>query len=200
VKIALALGGAAGVFDEAKEARALLGRDFDMVGACNDVGARVEYLTHWCTLHPDKFPGWMSEREKNGFGGGYSAWCHKHSQRMRFRICHDWGGSSGLLVVKVLLEEGADRVICAGTPMTNTPWFHKKAPWGFADHHYRAWQKHLSEIRERVRSMSGRTRELLGAPTREWLGLPELVTERGDERSYTTARGDSLSSLCAPAT
>lgn len=45
-----------------------------------------------------------------------------------------------------------------------------------ADHHWEALCKLQPVMDGKVKSMSGRTRDLLGAPTPEWLEIPQTVT------------------------
>lgn len=182
--VALALGGARNVFDEAAAAYALLGREFDMVVACNDVGADWKgKLTHWATLHPDKFREWELRRHKNGHPMAYEVHFHRHYVRTTpYKITHDWTGSSGLLAVKVALEAGAQRVVCAGIPMTPSAHYHDhpNKAWRYAAHHQRGWSVHMHELRGRVRSMSGWTAQQLGMPDREWLGATDGQDIRAD--------------------
>jgi hypothetical protein len=181
LKVALALGGAASVREEALEAYELLGREFDLVVACNDIGQEWGgKFTHWCSLHPDKFHKWEMQRQANGLSGDYQVHFHRQDGARQHKITHDWGGSSGLLCVKVALECGAQRVICAGIPMTVSPHYHSSKNWRFATHHQRGWRAHLEQLRPFVRSMSGWTRDELGAPTKQWLGLVEA---KGDDHA-----------------
>jgi hypothetical protein len=80
-------------------------------------------------------------------------------------------GSSGLFAVKAALEVlGADRVVLAGVPMsTDQRHFNKGEPWAKGAPYLDAWRIALPFIRDRVRSLSGFTRDLLGAPTPDWL-------------------------------
>jgi len=79
-------------------------------------------------------------------------------------------GSSGLYAVKLALEAGADKVVLAGVPMSaEAAHFFSPEPWqevgGFID----AWSIVHPRLQHTVRSMSGWTRERLGAPTPDWL-------------------------------
>jgi hypothetical protein len=187
LKIALCLGGAAKVQEEANEAYELLGREFDMVVACNDIGGDwAGKLTHWCTLHPEKLNAWEMKRHKLRLPREYEVHFHReYTARRGHKTTHDWGGSSGLLAVKVALEAGADRVICAGIPMTKSPHYHSNPAknWRFADHHKRGWTAHMDVLKQYVRSMSGWTRDELGAPTKQWLGITEETRDESVQSS-----------------
>ena len=123
---------------------------------------RIDY---WCTLHPECFADWLVKRKEAGFNMdftsiGYSK-IGKAPKHMN-KGSSDWDGMSGLFAVKCALEEGFEEVILCGVPMTQTPYF-----WG-ADLHYNllgyraGWEKHLADIKGKVYSQSGWTRELLG--------------------------------------
>lgn len=72
----------------------------------------------------------------------------------------DWGGSSALQAVKIALQYWKyGKIILCGVALD--PPYDKIF--------YNSWCKSFSYIRNNVRSMSGKTRELLGAPTKEWL-------------------------------
>ena len=95
-----------------------------------------------------------------------------------------WQGTSGLYAVQIALEElGAEGVILAGVPIdaghgARSP--HSLMGEPARVERYRAeWIKALPAIKHRVRSMSGWTRDLLGAPSPDWL---TQLTEQADHR------------------
>ena len=168
---ALVLGGAATVWDDAAAALDMF--DPGMVLAVNDIAARwtgqVDYLV---TLHPEKLPMWQAQRLRRGMNGPATV-AHEPPADvvMDYRFPGmNASGSSGLFAVKVALEAGADRVVLAGVPMTPTPHFFDAGHWGERESFAGAWEIALPHIAGRVRSLSGWTRELLGAPTPDWLG------------------------------
>lgn len=86
-----------------------------------------------------------------------------------------WFGTSGLYAVQIALDElKADGVILAGVPIdanagTLAP-EHSLMSDAIRVAGYRPeWILALPEIKDRVRSMSGWTRDLLGAPDADWL-------------------------------
>lgn len=173
---ALILGGGAGVWDEVLELENNIYRkQWDgLVVAANDVGCHwPRDLDHWASLHPDKFQAWEELRARYGFSQTYEKWGRK--ARFGGRTVVPWaGGSSGMLAVQVAQTVGALRVVLCGIPMTETPHFeesviHDDRPWKACAGHWRAWEKHIGKMHGWVRSMSGRTLELLGRPTLEWL-------------------------------
>lgn len=169
---ALVLGGASCVWDDAKAAQALC--TFDLTLAVNDIGmVWPEPLTHWVTLHPEKFKKWQDGRAENGFNTDYKAvtWVNGGGRNCRIDAkTTDWGGSSGLLALKVAMEAGANKIILAGVPMTNTPHYHTpQKNWKYAGTHWPRWERHLKLFKDKARSMSGRTKDVLGEPDKEWL-------------------------------
>jgi len=173
---ALILGGASCVWHDVHTLEDLMGRRWSgIVIAANDVGCHwPRHLDHWVTLHPEKMPGWKELREKNGMPGGYLTWGSRI--RIMDRRLKPWGGgSSGLLAVALAYQLGCAKVVLCGTPMDSRPHFREShihpegQKWHSADNHWRAWIRNMDRIRARTRSMSGRTRDHLGAPTLHWL-------------------------------
>ena len=162
----------------------MLGYPWDgYVVAANDIGIHAPVLHHWCTLHPEKMAGWERERRQAGRPAGYTRWGRRIHQSVDRQVTAWGGGSSGLLGVTVARDAlGCERIVLCGVPMTRSPHFAESTvhprgkPWPSAHSHWKVWVKdtNVARMKGRVRSMSGRTKDLLGAPTREWL-------EEGDE-------------------
>jgi hypothetical protein len=176
-KLALVLGGAACVWDDVRAAKALAeeaGVSFSIVVAVNDIGIEEPDITHWVTLHPEKFGAWQAARAARGYPETYIAVAVDYAPRRApgrvDRRSKDWGGSSGLYADKVALEDGASKVVLAGVPMTPTPHFFNNTPWKNFVSYQHAWRHWKNSYARQTRSMSGWTRELLGPPTVEWLG------------------------------
>lgn len=81
-------------------------------------------------------------------------------------------GSSALYAVRYLLSKRATHIVLCGVPMTAEPHDFGGAAWKAAQQYQPAWRQMHKRISPYVRSMSGWTRELLGAPTPEWLQGP----------------------------
>lgn len=176
-KSALILGRAVTVWDEIKAAKQLA--DFDVVIAINRMGRDYqEPFQHWVSYHPDFFVQWTRER-KTPLPEGLMYWSGVHKGqklgspkfiKQPVQYCKFSGGSSGLLACKVALDGlGLDRVVLAGCPMENTARYDDKTAWREADSYINAWIEEKAWMAGRVRSMSGRTRKLLGAPDVDWL-------------------------------
>lgn len=83
--------------------------------------------------------------------------------------CQDWYGTSGLFGIEVALWLGAERIVLAGCPIDETPHYYDGAtlmPW--LEHYRDGWMASLPEIKGRVKSLSGWTREILGEPPSNW--------------------------------
>lgn len=98
------------------------------------------------------------------------------------RTLHPWAaGSSGMLALQVAHEVGCTRIVLCGVPMTDTPHFAESTVhlaernWTQVGIHWKHWPTVVEKFRATTRSMSGRTRQLLGAPTLEWLAVPTLA-------------------------
>src|SRR5690606_42120362 len=76
---------------------------------------------------------------------------------------------SSLSLLDALPILGLDRVVFCGVPMTITPHYFGGVLWDIADHYFKRWYMIAPEFQARMKSMSGRTRELLGAPDKEWV-------------------------------
>lgn len=171
--LAAVLGGAAGGMAELENLRTFA--HVNAVYAVNDAAA--EYpgeLEAFVTLHPEKLNHWLTIRR------------HIDGQRTKEVIAHEMGfgvtrvsdyhwpnmtssGSSGLFAVKVALEK-FDKVVLCGVPMdAKRAHFFSPDPWFEVDSFWSAWETSMQFIEKRVRSMSGRTRDLLGFPTSDFL-------------------------------
>lgn len=192
---ALVLGGAGCVWEDVCMVVAMLGAKWPgIVVAANDIGCHwPERLEQWATVHPEKMPGWAADRKTHGFSPAVTWTRVGGSRRQQNTSCADhviqpWGGgSSGMLAVQVAREVGCTHAILCGLPMTKTEHFVQSTvhvlhrPWSQCDNHWRVWPRLKNKMLPWARSMSGRTRELLGMPTAEWLNttllLPSPVLE-----------------------
>lgn len=175
------LGSSANALAEFAEARALA--PSAIVVAVND-SLRVcpERPTAFVTLHHEK----VRDRFFRGIAPGEMAKVAQFGIRSAHGfeptiVAEKWGGTSGLFAVQIALERlGCDGVILAGVPLdpaagVNYQRTAKQIARGDAwagsalDRYRRGWMKALPEIASRVRSVSGWTRNLLGAPDPDWM-------------------------------
>lgn len=168
--LAAVLGGARGVWAELAELEQLHGRRPDLIVGTNDAG--VVYpgrLDAWATLHHERFNEWKRRRVGNQ---DYRAFIHAPHPGVTGEVVPDrWAGSSGLYAAQVAISHlGAARVVLCGVPLdADRAHFFNSAAWTDADVFRRGFEAALPVIRETVRSMSGWTRDLLGAPDAQWL-------------------------------
>jgi len=177
------IGGASNNWTDVLALEKMLGHPWDgPIMIINDAGAIwPRPFHHWVTLHPEKFQAWEDVRKRQGLPLGYKKWSRR-SHKQVDQTCGSWGGgASGLLGVAVCVDRLHLPTVLCGIPMTKEPHFresivHNPARvWSSADSHWRGWRKPQNQqrMKGKVFSMSGRTRDLLGFPTEEWLhGLP----------------------------
>ncbi len=176
----LLIGSAACVWEDAAQWR----NQGWPVAAVNRIG--IDWpgeLAHWCSWHHELLPLWAMVRSPymdNGRlcrgpmqtqfhstrpvpGGNSTAWS--------FRLKR---GNSTMFALMVLLALGYEKVIMAGCPHDASGYYFR-APWvPRVDYGVQAGRETWCEaaatfFQDRVRSMSGWTRELLGEPDTEWL-------------------------------
>lgn len=172
---AIVIGGAECVWDDIKRARELFEPDAFFV--TNDmVPLWPERLDYLCSLHPEKIAEWLAQRHKRGFAPPGEVWCHKTGGPrglVHKGVDHttpDWAGSSGLFATKVALEQGFEKVVVCGVPLLSEGMhIARRRYWGAANAFRSGWKRNHGNLQKRVRSMSGWTKDFLGAPTPEWL-------------------------------
>lgn len=185
---AVILGGAACVWSDLARLRRLCGGSWPgIVVTVND--AHVAYcgrVDHFVTQHAEQVNVWKRHRAEAGGNADYRTWgckwpTRKHDPHLENvdEAIAPWGsGSSGLHAVTVCrVALGIDRVVLCGVPMTKTPHFPgallaDSGDWKWAENHQDRWTSRLHLMEPWVRSMSGWTKGLLGAPTRDWLRVP----------------------------
>lgn len=179
--LALIIGGAACVWSDLEKAQEF--GPFDAVFAINDMLAHYPGPVDFAvSLHPENFAQWLGDRAARGFPAPQTVIAHKgNTQETRPRrydvdelIDYRWpgmeiSGSSGLFAVKIAIDKGFDRIILAGVPMDPAqPHFFDAGNWTPADTFWPMWVSMLGRYGAQTRSMSGRTRALLGNPPESW--------------------------------
>lgn len=189
----LVVGCASDVWRDVETAQRL--GSYDAVYCVKQMGIHwPDSFSVWATLHPESMDEYESERVKLGHPSGYEivappakeVGMHGKKGRVSRRVTYKWPGmgssaSSGIYAVKVALDDGADKVVLAGVPMQADAGHFLPKSRTVTHRRVRGqvWAEHgqfmvglnyaLPFLRERVRSVSGHTREILGAPTPEWL-------------------------------
>lgn len=176
------------LFDDLAAASALSGgieiaidADFDIM-AVNDAYLALSGVRHLVSYHDELIWPWLMLKgprflDNGEWKAGDGVMCH--SQRENKGVDRVWafdegGGSSSLFGVQIGLALGYRRIILCGVPFDASGRFYFP-PWQNG-HDYAGsdgwdiWEKlHDAGELANVRSMSGRTRQLLGEPEREWI-------------------------------
>jgi len=140
--------------------------------AVNDIGAHYRgTLDHWATLHPAYLAGWLTYRHGHNHGSGGHVFTHSReaAEGVQFvwQLQQD-GGTSGLFACFVGLLLGYSNIVLAGIPCDDTPHYFDPQPTGgklAAESAPELWfwaRDHV--FQGRVTSLSGKTRDWLGAP------------------------------------
>lgn len=172
MKSAIVLGGAPGVWEEAERAKAML--PGALIVATNHAGRDAPHVDHWVSFHVDHFPRWIAEREAKGLVVADTLWTAERRKTPKdfdreVMRADNWAGSSGLLAVTVALGLGCERVICCGVPLDyNLGHYNDPVPWRDAVNYRIGWTRSIPKMAGRVRSMSGWTMALIGAPDEDW--------------------------------
>lgn len=182
VRLGLVIGCAEGNFDEARAAIAL--QKPDLIYCVKLAGVHwPEPFDWWCGLHPEWMTGYMQQRAALSHPRGFrTATCleieldpKKKDDKFEpdRRVSYRWPGmsssaSSGIFAAKIALED-CEKVILAGVPMSNGNHFSRKRAWAERGAFLTGLEQAIPHMKGRVRSLSGKTKELLGAPDAEWL-------------------------------
>lgn len=170
--LALVLGSADCLFDDIEDFYRL--GHADVVAACNDaIPMWTGHLSAACSLHQNKLSGWLKQRQENGLelpdyayafeGRSWDVTPYKFEGQ-------EATGSSGLYALKVALcDLGATHAVLCGIPMDQRGHFFNPASWRGHRSHRKGWEQALPAIKDRARSMSGWTAELLGKPDAAWM-------------------------------
>jgi hypothetical protein len=179
---ALVIGCSANVWEEVREAQSLC--EFDAVYCVKLAGVHwPKPFRTWATLHPEYMDDYEAQRRVLGFPNGYEIVApltgevgpHCKKGNIARRISYRWPGmnasaSSGIYGAKIALEDGFDKIVLAGVPLVvDGGHFVRGRPWLQRDSFLKGFENSLPHLAGKVKSMSGLTREKLGAPTKEWL-------------------------------
>ena len=184
---AVVLGSARCIWDD------LAKIDFDKVSviAVNDMILHYRNeLHHAVSLHPEEPPLWKQLRWTNGCDSGGHIYTHSHRYPSHikhpngeFKAEHGldfiWeleggrGGSSGLFACMIGLALGYDKIILAGIPLDGNGHFfdppEKEVRQFLGQNITWEWEgANVNYFAGRVKSLSGRTMDLLGYPPEDW--------------------------------
>lgn len=173
-KVAFVMGGANTLQADLEAAKSLV-KPHTLIFT-NHIGRDWEGIVpHWVTLHTEKMPKWIREREDKGLPPAETFWTSNTKtippeHQNLYSHVPSWDGSSGLLAVTVAMWLGYEKIILCGVPLDKKAChYDDKDPWMDAPRYRSAWTKRLKLLKGRVKSLSGWTKEILGAPSPEWL-------------------------------
>lgn len=138
---------------------------------------------NWVGLHPEFCDDYEAQRASNGYHSDYEivaplateVGTHGAKGRVSRRVSYLFKActkspSSGAYAAKVAIEDGHDKVVLAGVPMVaEAGHFTRQADWKQCNTFLKGFEEYAPHFGGRVRSLSGWTQKLLGAPTVEWL-------------------------------
>ena len=144
--------------------------EYDFMAIGVDCSDRVAFdIRHAASYHSNEFEQFRLRRSR--IGGNLDYITHSHEapcdQKWPLVAPSPHSGSSAFLGAQAGVGMGYKKIILCGCPMTganNDP--NKKERY---DTFQKGWIKFVDMLQGRVRSMSGWTKEFLGAPTEEWL-------------------------------
>ena len=134
-----------------------------------------KYLGHadyFATYHTSDIEPAFERRKAAGGNTDYMIIAHQqHIEKPTGRElvdliipCEPPSGSSALLGVLAGIKLGYQKIIVCGCPLIGR----NDKQYDYANFQ-KGWTAKLAMIKEKTRSMSGWTQELLGAPTEEWI-------------------------------
>jgi hypothetical protein len=166
-KTLIITGSAPDVLDDIARLRDMMqcSPDFMAIGldAVDKYPRPIQYVA---TYHPAEIPKIKARR--GSIGGNTDYKVISMEARDGVDIVEPFrppSGSSSHLGALAAIRMGYERIILCGCPLEG-----KNAEGGNYDNFRKGWEDKKSELGDRVRSMSGWTREFLGAPDAVWLG------------------------------
>ena len=149
--------------------------------AVNDIGLYLFRITHWASCHPVIINSGSAIRRvrldhcrrEDSFLSHIPDYSSNEGLADFIWTIPQLQGTSGMFGTLIGLYLGYSKIILAGIPLDSSPHFYaQKSKYSNFDREgiHKSWKKINDLIFEdKVRSLSGWTRELLGEPTKEWL-------------------------------
>lgn len=194
MKTALVLGGGACLPSDVEAFKAL-GIPFHGVVACNDAGYWWKgELDAWVSLHSNKFGPWRQQRGDKGYPECKQFYGHRSEKpwikQTEYKFPQQNGsGSSGCFAAKVaLIDLQFDSAVLCGVPLYRMPHFFDNKEWQSAESFRRGFLEVPYQYLDRMRSMSGWTRVLLGSP-QDWVPNGRNKPHQRDNHLTVAAQG-----------
>uniref|UniRef100_A0A6M3MAM2 Uncharacterized protein n=1 Tax=viral metagenome TaxID=1070528 RepID=A0A6M3MAM2_9ZZZZ len=142
--------------------------DFMAIGLdCSD---RVLFDIQHVTSYHQEFEQFKARRSKAGGNLDYKTHSHKPPADYIWPLVarSPLSGSSAFLGCQAAIGLGYEKIVLCGCPMQGKNFINKKAT--DYDKFQKGWVKFAPQMfGDKVKSMSGFTRDLMGFPTKEWL-------------------------------
>jgi len=158
------------------DVRALLGMRADVSVCVLNRSIKLPLsFEYFLTGHPDTFKADVAAQRASGrvFQAIGADRCDGYDDHFRPHSKQAWGGSAANAIC--YFTSRGFRVVLCGCPLDKSGYFDDKSPTIF-DNDLWDWflrgHPHRTGHNVNVRSMSGNTQELFGAPTKEWLNEP----------------------------
>lgn len=168
--IALIIGGAECAMDDYKRASDLCNSAniATKIFIINDMIASFPGEVIAVTLHPDKLPGWLLQRQNAKLPIPSERWSNRPGKQVT-HTTKDWGGSSGLFAPKIAKEKGLKSILCGVPMLVEGMHFVRHQRWSACSAFRKPWGTHKAEMLPFMRSMSGWTMQEYGTPDPEFL-------------------------------
>lgn len=117
----------------------------------------IDYFACWC-VDGNWFNGVMTERIKNGANTDFQCFSFIITGGFQHLPLPLNSAGSGFYAVQVGLHLGYDKIVLADCPLDN-----------YCESHKEGWEIARESLKDKVRSLSGYTKDLFGEPTEDWL-------------------------------
>lgn len=176
--ILIILGCGRNVWKELEEIKALIGHKKFSIMCINDTAFQlIGDFSHAVSLHLEFLPAIKHLRPLRSLGHFFT-----HSAKHEEGVDHVWnipnvGGTSSLFGCKIAILMGYEKIIMCGVPLDGAGHYYDPE---FSDpqNNYNNTEQKIVWIQFRqtgttakgcIRSMSGRTKDVFGEPTKDWL-------------------------------
>ena len=175
----LILGSGSSVFGDIENAKEILSdQKFDVIAVNLSFLAYNGPIQHLISLHQERMPHFHELARFLPEDRLAHIFTHSHMDAPGVGTSWpipDQSGTSSLFAVKVAILLGYTKIILCGVPLSGSHRFYDN-PFQKHANNFSCpsisipWKKAITEIfNDRVRSMSGKSLGLLGAPTKEWV-------------------------------
>ncbi len=174
-KCLLVLGSAPCIREDVDNAFHLLaqaGTEAEVMAIGMDAVNYLGPIKYFATYHPGDIDEAAKRRKEAGLNTDYLIISHMQYGdlvKMIIPLIGVPSGSSALLGVHAGIKLGYEKIILCGCPLEG-----KNTKGGSYESFRAGWTAKYAEVKDQTRSLSGWTRELLGAPTLEW--VKEIIT------------------------